>query len=68
MNKYEEIAADIIDMVSDVVEIQHPEIKLKNNLTKEIGIENPAVIVGDGYYNLELEIASKIKNFKLKNK
>ena len=63
MNKYDELAANIIDMVSDQVENQHPEIRLHTKDTKEAGITDPAVICCEGYYLLEQEIARKIKRF-----
>jgi CheY-specific phosphatase CheX len=61
MNQFEELANEIIDEVSDVVEMQHPELKLNTKIAKEAGIESPAVICGDGYYRLEVQIAEKIK-------
>lgn len=64
MNKYEEIASEIIDEVCEVVEEQHPELKLNTEIAKESDVtDSPAVIVGVGYYNLESEIAEKIKKF-----
>ena len=63
VTKCEELAAEIIDDVCEVVETQHPEIKLHTKNTKEANIEDPAVICCEGYYNLELEIADKIKKF-----
>lgn len=72
MDKYEELAALIIDDVCSVVEAQHPEIKLTNKITREIGIEKgqEAVICGNAYYDLEVGIASDIKKFvrKLKSR
>jgi len=63
MNKYEELANEIIDDVCEVVETQHPELKLKTKYAKESDVENPAVVVGVQYYHLESEIADKIKQF-----
>ena len=68
MNKYEELANEIIDDVCDVVTIQHPELKLKTKYAKESDVENPAVVVGVQYYDLECEIADKIKKFVKKQK
>ena len=70
MDQYEELASEIIDDISDVVEAQHPEIKLKTKIAKAAGIENPAVICGEGYYSLEIQIARKLEEFfnKLKFK
>lgn len=59
MNKYEEIAANIIDNVIDMVHEQHPDIKCQ---TDDEGTEL-SLIYGDGYYTLEQEIAEKIKVF-----
>jgi len=61
MDKYEELANRIIDDVCDIVEKQHPEINLNSKEAKECGIEEPAVIVGVDYYNLEDDIACAIK-------
>ncbi len=63
MNKYEELANQIIDDVCEVVETQHPELKLKTKYAKESDVQDPAVIVGVQYYNLEDDIANKIKKF-----
>jgi hypothetical protein len=62
-SKYEELANEIIDRVSDVVEIQHPEINLNTKIAEESGIEDPAVICGETYYSLEGEIAERIMEF-----
>lgn len=61
---FKELANEIIDNVCNIVEAQHPELKLRNKITKEIGIEKgtEAVICGEQYYNLEEEIARKIRN------
>lgn len=66
MNKYEEIANEIIDDVCEVVEKQHPELNLKTEYAKESDVEEPAVIVGVQYYDLESNIADKIKEFVMK--
>ena len=58
MNKYQELANEIIDKVSEIIE-EHYNIKPKN-LTDD-NIENPALINGTIYYDLEQEIADKIK-------
>ena len=68
MDKYEKISMEIIDSVCEVVENQHPEIKLKTKYAKESDVEEPAVIVGIGYYNLEDSIACKLKKFVKENK
>ena len=67
MQKYEELANIIIDYVCDIVKEQHPEINLNTEIAKESGIENPAIICGEGYYTLEQEIARIIKKFVDKN-
>jgi hypothetical protein len=58
MNKYEELANKLIDKVSETIE-NHYNIKPKS-LTDD-NIENPALINGTIYYDLEIEIAEKIK-------
>lgn len=64
VTKYEELASEIIDDVSKVVESQHPELKLHTKYAKESDVlDNPAVIVGIGYYDLESHIADRIKEF-----
>ena len=68
MDKYEELANRIIDDVCDVVERQHPELKLKTRYAEESDVENPAVVVGVQYYDLENSIANKIKKFVKKQK
>lgn len=68
MNKYEELANEIIDLVSDIVEEQHPELNLNTKTAKECGINSPAVICGSDYYDLEQEIAGMIKKFADKEK
>lgn len=61
MNKYQELANEIIELVSSVIE-EHYNIQPKN-LTDD-NIENPALINGTIYYDLEQEIADKIKDIK----
>ena len=68
MNKYEKLANELIDEVCEVVEKQHPELNLKTEYAKESDVEEPAVIVGVQYYDLEDSIATKIKEFVKKNK
>ncbi len=63
MDKYEELANEIIDRISDVIEENYPEIKPKC-ITDDDSIENPALINGTIYYDLESEIADRIKNLK----
>jgi len=58
MDKYNEIANYVIDKISEVIE-EHYNIKPKN-LTDD-NIENPALINGTIYYDLEIEIAEKVK-------
>ena len=59
MNKYEEIANEIIELVSSVIE-EHYGIEPKNITDDDI--ENPALINGTIYYDLESAIADKIKS------
>ena len=58
MDKYEEIANKIIDWVCDVV-IEHYDIEPKP--LEEKDLENPALINGTPYYDLECEIADFLK-------
>ena len=54
MSKYEEIAAEIIDKVIEMVHEQHPEIEQKEK----------SLVCGESYYTLEQEIAGKIKSIQ----
>jgi hypothetical protein len=60
MNKYEELASAIIDIVCDVVELHYPKLKPKV-LSKDDVIDDPALLNGEVYYNLESEIADLLK-------
>ncbi len=59
MNKEKELANEIIDDISELIEEHYPEIKPKCITGDEI--ENPALINGTIYYDLECKIADKIK-------
>jgi len=59
MDKYEKLANEIIDRISELIEELY-DIKPKC-LDINDNIESPALINGIVYYNLEDEIASKIK-------
>lgn len=59
MDKYEELANKIIDDISELIEKHYPELKPKCITDDEI--ENPALINGTIYYNLESKIADDIK-------
>lgn len=59
MDRYEDLASEIIDDVSDLIE-EHYKIKPKH-ITDDKSIEHPALINGIVYFNLEAEIAGKIK-------
>jgi hypothetical protein len=65
MNEYEELAANIIDTVSEFVVMQHPEIKFANKITREIGLQKgtEALICGSDYYDLESGVAQDIEIF-----
>ena len=63
MDKYEELANEIIDDISELIEEHYPEIKPKC-ITDDDEIENPALINGTIYYNLESHIADKIRELK----
>jgi len=60
MDKFDELANEIIDRVCEVIEENYPEIKPK--AITDDDIENPSLINGTIYYDLETEISSKIKN------
>ena len=64
MDKFEEIANEIIDDVSDVIE-EHYGVEPKH-ITDDDSIESPALINGTVYYELESHIADKIKEKALK--
>lgn len=66
MDKYEELANEIIDRISDLIE-EHYDIKPKC-ITDDDSIDEPALINGTIYYDLEVEIAEKIKELKEKVK
>lgn len=76
MTPEDELAAQIIDLVSDSIEKQHPELKLKTKEAKECGITEPAVLVGNVYHDTEIEISEwikehwkkKLKEYKRRNK
>jgi hypothetical protein len=61
MNKDEELACAIIDRVSELIEEHYPELKPRC-ITDDDSIESPALINGQVYYDLELEIAKLIHN------
>ena len=63
MDKYEELANEIIDEISDIIEENYPEIKPRC-ITDDKSIENPALINGTIYYDLECRIADKIRDLK----
>lgn len=63
MDKYNEVAADIIDDVCEIV-LEHYTIEVKD--LENQGLENPALINGVPYYDLEQNVASRLrKKFKL---
>lgn len=51
MNEYDKIAAEIIDLVLDIVEEQNPEIDVEQK-------EGNSLIYGEPYYDLESKIAN----------
>ena len=54
MNRTEEIANIIIDLVEDAVYELHPELAFEN--------EEDAIVCGERYYTLEAEIASMLRD------
>ena len=65
MDKFEELANEIIDEVSEVIENNYPELKPRC-ITDDESIDSPALINGTIYYNLESDIVDKLKKFKLR--
>jgi len=59
MNKYEELANSIIEQVCEKIEKHYPELKPKNITDDDI--ENPDLLNGTIYYDLESDIAEQIK-------
>lgn len=55
MNEYDEIANEIIDLVLEKVLNQNPEIDVEQK-------EGNTLLYGEGYYQLEIEIADMIMN------
>ncbi|HKL23369.1 MAG TPA: hypothetical protein VJ895_01315 [Candidatus Nanoarchaeia archaeon] len=58
MNKYEKLANNMIEKISEIVEEKY-NVKPKNITDDEI--ENPSLINGSIYYDLESEFAEKIE-------
>ena len=66
MNKYEELASEVIDTVSNYIEehygITYRDKKTKKESDKDPPEEDRALIYGEDYYSMEDEIANKIKS------
>ena len=66
MNKYEKLASEVIDTVSNYIEdhygITYRDKKTEKESDKDPPEEDRALIYGESYYNMEDEIASKIKS------
>lgn len=60
MDKYEELAHEIIDKIQEAV-MELYDIKPK--ALDDEDLENPALINGEKYFNLEAEIAGMIRRF-----
>ena len=58
MDKYEELANDIIDYVSDMIEDLY---NIKPKKLEDSDMENPALLNGVVYYDMEDTIANKIR-------
>jgi len=56
MTRAERVAASIIDMVSEVIEEQHPEIEIEQGISVLHGVE---------YHALEKKIAETLLTYKL---
>jgi len=65
MNKQQKLANKIIYEISETIEEHYPEIKPKCITDDEI--ENPALINGTVYYDLECKIADDIKALNKKD-
>lgn len=67
MDKYQKVASKIIDMVSDYIEEHYGITYMDKKTEKEADRNSPektrALIYGEDYYNMENEIADKIKSF-----
>lgn len=59
MDEYEEMAADIIDMVLEKIEEFYPEIEPKKEFLDES--EDASILFGEAYYDLEDEIANRLR-------
>ncbi len=60
MDKYEEAAADIIDIVIGKIEEIYPELKPKQEFLDES--KDASILFGVAYYDTEDEIATKLRN------
>lgn len=56
MDKWQELSAQIIDMVEEVIRRKHPKIELMASK-----LEGNTLLSGEVYYTLEDEIANYIK-------
>lgn len=59
MDEYEEMAADIIDIVLGKIEDLYPELKPKKEFLDES--EDASILYGEAYYDLEDEVANKLR-------
>lgn len=59
MDEYEEMAADIIDIVLEKIEELYPELKPKKEFLDES--EDASILYGEVYYDLEDEVANRLR-------
>ena len=67
MNRYEELANEIIDIIEDWITTNYPHLSPINfsddeDEKQDIDRRDLAIINGSGYYNLESEIANRIRD------
>jgi len=60
MNKYEELANEIIDLIIETILEENPEI----DITKKQG---NTLLYGEAYFNLEDHIANRIQDLKCRS-
>lgn len=66
MDEFREMASDIIDDVTEAIEIEYPDLKPKKEFLDET--PDAAILYGASYYNLESKIEDKLREkFTLKD-
>ncbi len=59
MDKYDELASDIIDIVLEKIEEIYPELKPKKEFLEET--EDASILYGEAYYSVECQISDTLK-------